>query len=258
MSRRGFSFVEMSIVLSITGLVLAAIIAGSHMLTAAKLNSVITDMAQIKTAVDGFETKYGALPGDMPDAASFWSQNCTNTGGTPNNTCNGDGNRRIEYSSTQFEDLRAWQHLSLSSYFPGDFTGLVSGNRFSLGTNAPESEITGVGYWLMYPSSALYNTTGIAIMAGKVNSATGYPNAAAFSIEHAHALDIKVDDDGDPDGGDLYEGRGSDMGNNKCMVGASPLGDFTDTNAVSFNFGDSNDLDESCVLVYWLDKDDAD
>lgn len=249
--QQGFSFIEIAVVLSVIGLVMASVVAGSYLLAAAKLNSIITDVAQVKTAVESFEVKYGSLPGDIADADRFWGTSCTTSG---SNTCNGDGDRRIEYDTggTLFEDLRAWQHLGLSGYYPGDFTGLVSGNRFALGVNAPASEKDNAGYWIMRPAgtSSYYGETGNLVMVGAVDGTAGTLNAAALTVQESHTLDLKVDD-GEPDEGDVFVGRANGGGANSCMTGTSPTGDFTAASA-SFQF---SDLEVSCIVAFWIDMD---
>ncbi len=254
--QQGFSFIEISVVLSVIGLVLASIMAGNYLLTAAKLNSIVTDVARVKAVVEGFYGKYDALPGDIPNATSFWATSCTNSGGSPVNPCNGDGDRRIEYNtsggSEKFEDVRAWQHLSLSGYYPGDFSGVVSGNRFALGVNAPESEKAGLGYWIMRPmgTTTYYGQTGNLVMVGRVDGTTGTLDAAGLTVQESHSLDLKTDD-GEPDTGDVFVGRGRGLGDERCMNGVAPTGDFTQ-NSASFEFAD---LEVSCIMAFWIDKD---
>lgn len=258
-NQRGFSFVEVAVVLSVIGLVLASLMTGNYLLNAAKLNSIITDAAQIKSAIENFEIKYESLPGDMPNASSFWGTSCTNAGSSPVNPCNGDGDRRIEYNvstgSERFEDIRAWQHLTLSGHYPGDFSGVVSGNRFTLGENAPQSEKAGAGFWIMRPSgtTTYYGQTGNLIMLGGVDSSSGFLNNAVLTVQEAHTLDLKTDD-GVPDDGDVIVGRGNGLGEDRCMTGAPSTGNITSASA-TFEFADP---EISCVMAFWLSKDGTD
>lgn len=251
--QKGFSFLEIAVVLSVIGLMMAAIMTGSYLLSAAKLNAIITDVAHVKSAVENFQIKYNGLPGDMPDADRFWGTSCVDSG---DNSCNGDGDKRIEYNSTTlFEDLRAWQHLSLSGYYPGDFSGLVSNNRFALGGNAPVSEKDGVGYWIMRPlaGTSYYGQTGNLIMVGAVDETAGTMNAAGLTVQEAHTLDLKTDD-GEPDEGSVFVGRGVDVGDDRCITGAAPLGEITEVNG-AFEF---EDLELSCVMAFWIEQDETD
>ncbi len=115
--RKGFTLLELSIVLTIIGLVIGGISVGKDMIRNAELQSVITEIESYRTAVETFQSKYQSLPGDMPDAQNFWS-NCIDNGG---NTCNGDGDGIIE--NTGSERVRFWQHLSLGELIDGTYTG---------------------------------------------------------------------------------------------------------------------------------------
>lgn len=69
---RGFSLVELSIVLVILGLLTGGILSGQSLIRAAELRSVVTDIQQIQTSIYSFRDRYMALPGDMKDATDFW------------------------------------------------------------------------------------------------------------------------------------------------------------------------------------------
>lgn len=65
---RGFSLVELSIVLVILGLLTGGILAGQSLIRAAELRSVTTEYGRWVTAMHSFRDKYMAIPGDMRDA----------------------------------------------------------------------------------------------------------------------------------------------------------------------------------------------
>ena len=70
---KGFSLVELSIVLVILGLLIGGILTGQSLIRAAELRSVTTQYQGYVTAVNTFRDKYFALPGDMPNAIDFHS-----------------------------------------------------------------------------------------------------------------------------------------------------------------------------------------
>lgn len=72
MCTRGFSLVELSIVLVILGLLTGGILAGQSLIRAAELRSYITDVQRYPAAVNAFKDKYFAYPGDMANATKFW------------------------------------------------------------------------------------------------------------------------------------------------------------------------------------------
>ena len=107
---RGFTLIEIAIVLVIMSLIVASITIGTKIIHVSKVSSVITDAQKIETSMSSFETKYNMLPGDMSHAQRYWPQ-CLDFGG--GNTCNGDGDGDIESGAGVFEVYRVFQHLSL-------------------------------------------------------------------------------------------------------------------------------------------------
>ena len=65
MQNKGFTLVEISIVLVIIGLLTASIIGGMSYVTNAKINNAITLAQDISDAINTFKQQYHMLPGDM-------------------------------------------------------------------------------------------------------------------------------------------------------------------------------------------------
>lgn len=168
MAKRGFTLLEMSVVLLTIALLIAGIMVGKSLIHNAQLQSVIADVDRYEKAVQLFRDKYHELPGDMPNATSFWGDAgsaCTSPAhGAPltSATCNGDGNGQIESQNYlgMFESILAWQHLANAKLIDGmynvtdDVTGLSS---VVPGVNVPASKILPNGftfayiyYWLGY------------------------------------------------------------------------------------------------------------
>ena len=66
---RGFTLVELSIVLVIVGLIIGGILAAKSMINTSKMVKIISLAEQYKTAARNFRTTYNYWPGDYPNAA---------------------------------------------------------------------------------------------------------------------------------------------------------------------------------------------
>jgi prepilin-type N-terminal cleavage/methylation domain-containing protein len=62
---RGFTLIELSIVLVIIGLVVGGVLVGQDLIRAAEVRATISQIEKYNTAVNTFRGKYGALPGDL-------------------------------------------------------------------------------------------------------------------------------------------------------------------------------------------------
>jgi prepilin-type N-terminal cleavage/methylation domain-containing protein len=108
-TQKGFTLVEIAIVLVIIGLLLGGILKGQEMITQAKIKNVIADMTGVSAAMYGYQDRYKALPGD-DNKATRW------TGATA-----GDGDGIIEgtYLATGSETNHFWHHLRLAGFVAG-------------------------------------------------------------------------------------------------------------------------------------------
>ena len=62
--KKGFTLVELSIVLVIIGLLIGGILVAQSMISTTKIQSFIRQISQFDAAISNFETTYKALPGD--------------------------------------------------------------------------------------------------------------------------------------------------------------------------------------------------
>ena len=86
-SQKGFTLIEIAIVLVIIGLLLGGILKGQELITSARVRNLISQQDGIKAAFYGFQDRYRALPGDYQLASQ-------NLGGATAAT-NGNGDGRI-------------------------------------------------------------------------------------------------------------------------------------------------------------------
>jgi prepilin-type N-terminal cleavage/methylation domain-containing protein len=213
-SARGFTLIELSIVLVIIGLITGGVLAGRDLIRASELQSVITDFQKFETAVNTFRGKYNCLPGDCANATLFFGQTAqacvagTGPNGVDINpgTCNGQGNGYMAYYSFYLP----WQHLALAGLIPGHYTGTGSSDATGCGgncvsilsgplQNSPNSRISGGGYTMWsesyFDDSTSYNavpgTDVILFGSLRPHWYTYYP--VLTSVE-ARQVDAKLDD----------------------------------------------------------------
>lgn len=139
---RGFTLLELSIVLLIAGLIAAGIITGQNLIYSAQIRKLTASIDRYTSSVVLFKNRYRALPGDMKYATRLWGaraggiadgidatcQATFDATKTPKTaTCNGNGNGQI-WTTNWLEQWSAWQHLSNSGLVEGLYTGEGSGN----------------------------------------------------------------------------------------------------------------------------------
>src|SRR5712692_6741851 len=71
-SQSGFTLVEIAIVLVIIGLLLGGILKGQEMITQARIKNVINDFNGVTAAVNSYNDRYKALPGDDLNTIARW------------------------------------------------------------------------------------------------------------------------------------------------------------------------------------------
>lgn len=151
--QKGFTLVEIAIVLVIIGLLLGGILKGQEMITQAKIKNVMADFSGISAAYHGYQDRYRAIPGDDPKA-NRWT--------TPAGVVVGDGNGRVDgtYNNggnacvATEETCSWWDHLRRAGFVSGSgvaqpfnaVTGLIG---VQTGDNANGTVLGGFGGLIM-------------------------------------------------------------------------------------------------------------
>jgi prepilin-type N-terminal cleavage/methylation domain-containing protein len=144
-AQKGFTLVEIAIVLVIIGLLLGGILKGQEMITQAKIKNVIADVTGVSAAMYGYQDRYRALPGDDKNADRW---------GATLPKGNGDGVIVGKYNSTTAGDESRlfWDHLRRAGFVSGTGTenpfNAVSGKtgvQTGDGTDETPGGVLGVG-----------------------------------------------------------------------------------------------------------------
>lgn len=211
--QKGFSLVELSIVLVILGLLVGGILAGKSLIRAAELRAIGSEYQKHLVAAHAFRDKYFSIPGDMADATKFWGRlvnaaHCmTNSSASVVTTgvCDGNGNRTLELANAASESAEVhqyWRHLAAAGLIEGSYTGLAgSGSQLHMqADNVPASKFPS-GYWGMRyiageyaGSSTMYQATFGNYLAMGGLSATSAVGTILLKPEETWNIDTKLDD----------------------------------------------------------------
>lgn len=135
----GFTLVEIAIVLVIIGLLLGGILKGQEMITQAKIKNIVNDFNGITAAMNSYQDRYRALPGDENNAATVARWGAAAFGGDGNGVfCTGacPGGTLLatqKYNAAAATPAAAgpevglfWLHLRLSGFVAGATTGITA------------------------------------------------------------------------------------------------------------------------------------
>lgn len=266
----GFTLIEVSVVVIIIGFLLGGLLIYDEIRESAENLSLVKDIRFYETAFETFKAKYGAVAGDMRDAANYWPQYNTSDNQGSGSSINGNGNGLVIGHTT--EEEYAFDHLKGAGLVKGDFTGAVFPRTINdkawvrilyVGT------ANTTGSWA--PAGAIYGRTGHILAFGDTtnSSASGKLARGFLTPIEAEVLDAKIDD-GSPAAGNLMALKGiytslgitADGSNiidleSGCVTGTD--NDFVGgnlnemVNTVEYDMSIVTAEKANCRIQYWLD-----
>ena len=182
MKFKGFTLIELSLVIVIIGLIVAGVVGGQSLVEQSKVRKVIADVEGIKTATRAFMLEYDAIPGDMRNSAAYWP-------GVPG----GNGNGILTSGN---ESNRFWVHLTQAGIYPGTFSG-TSTNPPRPGVDHPAGPFSGTWYRPHRHSGA---DTALGRLKSSLNfNGSNHSWGGAVGGKQAYAIDLKIDEYNDND-----------------------------------------------------------
>ena len=208
----GFTLVELSIVIIIIGFLIAGVAAGQSLIKQSQLNSVINQIASIRSAFNQFKVVYDGKPGDFIKAYAYWgaAAGCTDADvNVDPDGCNGNGDNLVSPNGgPPAESYLMWKHLNLAGLLPGSYSGKLTAASWDQGAG------------IDYPASAI-PSSGIGVTCDTYwglfafQDQLGFGRGGYFPVlkpVEAQQIDLKLDDGlpktgialaGNPTGGDF-------------------------------------------------------
>lgn len=217
MRDRGFSLVEMAVVILIIALIVAGVSAGSELIRQSNVRAVIADFNSYKLSYDNFVNRFQAVPGDFNRADTFWAPGASGCAAAAN-TCNGNGDGRIAYSTTDaaggISEVRlVWRQMFMAEMILGAVPQItnntLSGNTFLIGTTMQKSSVENGGYFISgispagrvvsaitspWSATVTRNSVYFGAQSATAGDANGGLSAGVFDPRDAFAIDEKIDD----------------------------------------------------------------
>ena len=238
-SKKGFSLIELSIVIIVLSLLIGGVITGAALIERAKLQNVLQEFRQISFAVSNFRLQYGSLPGDLQTGSTVLSGAAG---------CDGSGVGVIVADGTSISPTCAWVHLNaagtLSGGLSGDYptvggTGYYSNSDASnlpvLGINIPASKWSGSGFMFRSFLSDAYTY----VVLGKPSTQSDI--APAFTSKQANSITKKVGPGAGAEGATLIainadNNNGTGTTGHECHDAAGAYKNLTDATMIGCAF----------------------
>lgn len=120
-NNKGFTLVELAIVLIIIGVILGAVLKGQELIDNAKIKRAITDMNTVFVAYNGYIDRYQKKPGDDGDLTTLQNRGGAWTAVTVAGNVNGTlaATAANTFTNGAAETTGFWQHVKAAGFMTG-------------------------------------------------------------------------------------------------------------------------------------------
>ena len=201
--QKGFTLIELSIVLVIIGLIVGGVLVGQDLIRAAEIRATVGQVEKYNSAVNTFRTKYNGIPGDLSSAnasAFGFIARAGSTGRGDNNGLIGGVNVATPLSQVFTQESGFfWDDISNANLIDGQLSSAADASTVAaiasagVPTQFPEARIARGNRFHVGSTGGLnyYLLTGITSTAATTGAMTLTTNLTPTEL---YNMDTKLDD----------------------------------------------------------------
>lgn len=145
--QKGFSLVELSIVIVIIGLIVSSVLVGQDLVRGAEIRALVADYERFNQAGATFRERFNGLPGDRRTSGTYGFGAAATEGTLSTNGVSEDGilqDLNDAQADNSGEFVMFWNQLAESDLLAGAYNGLAIDSE-DLSDTLPQAK--GGGYW---------------------------------------------------------------------------------------------------------------